>query len=146
MFLDDFANKLLNRHMIRNHPELERLPPESRHGLILHAMERIHFTNRTASRITTITATLMYPMAVVTLGVFALSRMWGFVSLGMVALGFLIIRFLRKKYLNSDIRTEVRRLIDELDHPTCAACGYNLTGNESKICPECGQPFTPPDS
>ena len=24
------------------------------------------------------------------------------------------------------------------EHPTCANCGYNLTGNTSGICPECG--------
>jgi hypothetical protein len=38
-------------------------------------------------------------------------------------------------------------------HPTkysppagfCVKCGYNLTGNVSGICPECGQPIEPPD-
>jgi predicted amidophosphoribosyltransferase len=24
------------------------------------------------------------------------------------------------------------------DVPECASCGYNLTGNQSGICPECG--------
>jgi len=24
-------------------------------------------------------------------------------------------------------------------HPSCITCGYNLTGNVSGICPECGQ-------
>lgn len=28
-------------------------------------------------------------------------------------------------------------LFDEID-PVCEACGYNLIGNESGICPECG--------
>ena len=26
----------------------------------------------------------------------------------------------------------------------CIQCGYNLTGNESGICPECGRPIRPP--
>ena len=27
--------------------------------------------------------------------------------------------------------------------PLCPQCGYNLTGNESGVCPECGQPISP---
>jgi hypothetical protein len=30
------------------------------------------------------------------------------------------------------------------DYPTCAKCTYNLTGNLSGICPECGTPITSP--
>ncbi len=36
-----------------------------------------------------------------------------------------------------------RRTIDPYDeegHPRCVGCGYNLTGNVSGICPECGRP------
>jgi len=29
------------------------------------------------------------------------------------------------------------------DHPICRNCGYNLTGNTSGICPECGAPASP---
>ncbi|HWL92542.1 MAG TPA: hypothetical protein VNT79_03325 [Phycisphaerae bacterium] len=29
-----------------------------------------------------------------------------------------------------------------IDHPICAECGYNLTGNVSGICPECGSSIT----
>lgn len=28
-------------------------------------------------------------------------------------------------------------------HPTCAECGYNLTGLVEARCPECGKPFDP---
>jgi hypothetical protein len=30
--------------------------------------------------------------------------------------------------------------------PTCARCAYNLTGNESGVCPECGTPMHFPGS
>lgn len=30
--------------------------------------------------------------------------------------------------------------------PRCGACGYNLTANESGVCPECGTPVRPPRS
>jgi len=29
-------------------------------------------------------------------------------------------------------------LMSATDHPQCTRCGYNLTGNVSGICPECG--------
>jgi hypothetical protein len=29
------------------------------------------------------------------------------------------------------------------DHPVCTRCGYNLTGNTSGVCPECGAPVPP---
>jgi hypothetical protein len=29
------------------------------------------------------------------------------------------------------------------DYPTCAECGYNLTGLVEARCPECGKPFDP---
>ncbi len=56
------------------------------------------------------------------------------------ATGFLIGR----RILQSRIRREVRRLMNELGHPTCLECAYDLTGNESDQCPECGQPCTVP--
>jgi hypothetical protein len=30
------------------------------------------------------------------------------------------------------------------DEPFCANCGYNLTGNVSGVCPECGENVCPP--
>jgi predicted RNA-binding Zn-ribbon protein involved in translation (DUF1610 family) len=34
----------------------------------------------------------------------------------------------------------VRRCGHETSGPRCAGCGYDLTGNVSGICPECGRP------
>ena len=31
-----------------------------------------------------------------------------------------------------------------VDHPICRRCGYNLTGNQSGVCPECGAPTMMP--
>lgn len=31
-----------------------------------------------------------------------------------------------------------RRISSPLDHPLCASCGYDLTGNFSGVCSECG--------
>jgi hypothetical protein len=35
-------------------------------------------------------------------------------------------------------RRGYRLRLEALDTPDCATCGYNLTGNQSGICPECG--------
>jgi hypothetical protein len=36
------------------------------------------------------------------------------------------------------LRRSLRRQLNALSKPTCMKCGYNLTGNVSGICPECG--------
>ncbi|GJM26853.1 MAG: hypothetical protein DHS20C16_32680 [Phycisphaerae bacterium] len=36
------------------------------------------------------------------------------------------------------VRRSLRRQLIALSEPTCLACGYDLTGNESGRCPECG--------
>ena len=37
-------------------------------------------------------------------------------------------------------RTYRKNTLVEPTEPRCAKCGYNLTGNVSRRCPECGQP------
>lgn len=37
----------------------------------------------------------------------------------------------------------VRRRMKSVMNPTCRGCGYNLTGNVSGVCPECGQTLLP---
>ena len=39
------------------------------------------------------------------------------------------------------IFTHMRWRTIEDDGPRCGACDYNLTGNTSGICPECGEPI-----
>lgn len=40
------------------------------------------------------------------------------------------------------LATEVQRKVQATDGPpTCDGCGYNLTGNVSGVCPECGRPI-----
>jgi hypothetical protein len=35
------------------------------------------------------------------------------------------------------------RRADAESHPTCRTCGYDLTGNVSGVCPECGTTIRP---
>ncbi len=37
-----------------------------------------------------------------------------------------------------DIRHRLRAQLAKKGIPVCIPCGYNLTGNESGVCPECG--------
>lgn len=39
------------------------------------------------------------------------------------------------------VRFALRRRRSRRLGPTCKKCGYNLTGNTSGVCPECGQPI-----
>jgi hypothetical protein len=39
-----------------------------------------------------------------------------------------------------------RRASDPVEPPTCHVCGYNLTGNVSGRCPECGQAISSSES
>ena len=51
---------------------------------------------------------------------------------GVIAVGFIIAR---------DVYTSCRWRLVEDGTPYCHNCDYNLTGNESGICPECGEPL-----
>ena len=44
--------------------------------------------------------------------------------------------------LSRSIYLRLRWRMVEYDSSYCLTCGYNLTGNTSGICPECGQPTT----
>jgi uncharacterized paraquat-inducible protein A len=37
----------------------------------------------------------------------------------------------------------LRQWLNENGYPTCLKCGYNLTGNKSNRCPECGHATSP---
>ena len=41
-------------------------------------------------------------------------------------------------FTRRDIRRRLRAQLAEKGIPVCIPCGYNLTGNESGVCPECG--------
>ncbi len=41
-------------------------------------------------------------------------------------------------YTRQDIRLRLRTQLAQTGIPICIPCGYNLTGNESGVCPECG--------
>ena len=50
-------------------------------------------------------------------------------------IGFILLPLL---VFQSRIRRDLRRQLFEQGHPICIPCGYNLTGNDSGRCPECG--------
>ncbi len=41
-------------------------------------------------------------------------------------------------FTRRDIRRRLRAQLSKKGAPICIPCGYNLTGNESGTCPECG--------
>jgi len=46
-------------------------------------------------------------------------------------------------YTRRDIRRRLRTQLAKKGIPVCIPCGYNLTGNESGVCPECGTEIIP---
>ena len=45
-------------------------------------------------------------------------------------------------FTRRDIRRRLRAQLARKGVPICIPCGYNLTGNESGVCPECGTKVT----
>ncbi len=43
-------------------------------------------------------------------------------------------------FTRRDIRRRLRAQLAKKGIPVCIPCGYNLTGNESGVCPECATP------
>lgn len=39
-----------------------------------------------------------------------------------------------------------RLVVEEVDHVVCAHCGYDLHGNTTGACPECGETYSPAES
>jgi hypothetical protein len=58
---------------------------------------------------------------------------WG-LPVVVAALACVLIIWLVRKWITRSLREELNRR----NLPTCLACGYDLTGNVSGTCPECG--------
>jgi hypothetical protein len=54
-------------------------------------------------------------------------------GIGAIAAGVLTLWLVRRR-----ITLNVRQQLVKLGLPTCLSCGYDLTGNTSGACPECG--------
>lgn len=62
---------------------------------------------------------------------------------------FALVLWIPSALVGRDLRRDRRENPDLYRPPTgiCHSCGYDLTGNQSGICPECGTPvFPPPDT
>ena len=62
---------------------------------------------------------------------------WAYGFSGVFAFGVGAVLFWSMK--RRALRRQLRVAIEELTN-CCVACGYDLTGNQSGTCPECGQP------
>ena len=65
------------------------------------------------------------------------------VALG-VAFGVCCVLVLRA-IVYKPMQQAIRRALHERGLPVCRPCGYNLTGNVSGVCPECGTPIEKPE-
>ena len=61
---------------------------------------------------------------------------WGLTITAALFACLVIIWLVRRR-----ITGNLRRLLTERGSPTCLICGYDLTGNTSGVCPECGRRF-----
>jgi hypothetical protein len=61
--------------------------------------------------------------------------------LGSVVYAYCLVRFMSRRH-----RHALRIELTESGFPTCVKCGYDLTGNASSRCPECGTACVPSES
>ena len=88
----------------------------------------------------------------------SLAPVWVRVGIGASLIAFIVL-FNLNKYLavavctcgllgtcvTAYVRDRRRRIAEERRYSgQCASCGYDLTGNVSGICPECGEEVSPP--
>jgi len=60
--------------------------------------------------------------------------LWSFVAVGIVALQVGVVLWDCRRR----VRLRLREMLSKRGSMLCGACGYDLTGNTSGICPECG--------
>jgi Na+/melibiose symporter-like transporter len=120
-------------------PELERLPTKKARREAWSIAKR---TVSTSWRYWAAIAGIVAPSAVLQ---FSLRRLgipmaWRGPFRGLVVAITVILCWAILLAFRKTIRRTLWRLL--LDHgiPCCTSCGYDLTGNESGICPECGEP------
>jgi hypothetical protein len=120
-------------------PEMSRLPPQVRAGLTAEAMRKLGFTAWRGFGLGV--------AAIVASGVAALASGPRYGRGPDVLLAVLIYFGIACTVLQSafvlsgysSVRRYIRRQLNERNYPTCMGCGYDLTGNRSGSCPECGE-------
>ncbi|MHC5112286.1 MAG: hypothetical protein ACYTHJ_20710 [Planctomycetota bacterium] len=107
-------------------PELHRLRPWRRFGLLTHTVLGANAGSGS------ILAFIIVPVFVV--------RAFVNEEVAMVVMGFAIF-FVVAYVLNRarfEVQTRLRMKLYASGVPLCIACAYDLTGNTSGVCPECG--------
>ena len=67
---------------------------------------------------------------------FGRPTMWAFALIPIVASGATVLAV--QYIFRRPIRQHLRRQLNDAGVPVCMQCGYNLAGNTSGRCPECG--------
>ena len=61
-------------------------------------------------------------------------------TIGLIEAPFWLLVLIGTAILGVLWRREIRSCFSRTNGPHCKTCGYNLTGNESGVCPECATP------
>ena len=122
---------LIRRHRTRVFPELAYFEPRKRRSVLDHAQENVLFRGHV---FITVLFVIGGCTAVVLTGWLVGSRVRSL--LGLVFLGGMLFSY--DLLLRSPIRRSLRRQLWNEGLPICIGCGYDLTGNVSGVCPECG--------
>lgn len=121
-------------------PELQRLPTrKARRRAMSVAMAAVSMRGLYWAAILGIVAVSVWVQF--SLRRFGIPMAWrGWVGQGVVVVTVLSCWMLILSFKKT-IRRRLWRVLADHGIPCCTVCGYNLTGNVSGVCPECGEPI-----
>jgi hypothetical protein len=122
-------------------PETSRLPEQRERSLV--AARVLRMLGFTGPRGFLVGAFLFVPSVLIARELSGLLRVgygWLVPFWAVYAAACICVQVLMAVAVRRSVRRRVRKELSERGLPVCAACGYDLTGNVSGTCPECGQP------